>query len=80
MAAPDSWLTRLRRRAAAAIEPFPAPGEAWCIRCTMNAGRTLIVSADGTRDHVLRHRAEDPAGKILIKTTWPSRPPDEALP
>ena len=70
MADPDSPLTRLRRSLARAIEPGPDPGEAWCVGCALNGGRTLIVSADGFRDHAGEHR-ELPGELVRIQVAWP---------
>jgi len=71
--APDSRLTRLRRRLARAVEPGPDKGEAWCIGCSLSQGHTIVVSADGSQDHVQLHRGQDPAGHIMIKTAWAAR-------
>jgi hypothetical protein len=71
MSDPNSRLTRLRRRAARIVEPRPDPGEAWCTDCTLNDGRTLVVSADGMREHAERHVREEPAGMVSLQATWP---------
>lgn len=69
MAKPDSPVTRLRRHLAALIEPSPDPGEAWCVYCTLNDGRTLIVSADGIREHVEQHVPG--SGSVNVRAAWP---------
>ena len=75
MADPDSRLTGFRRWLAAVIEPRPDPGEAWCIGCALNGGRTLVVSADEFRDH-----AAEPHGgaRVSIQATWPPGEPEVA--
>ena len=70
MSKPNSRLTRFRRHLAHVIEPGPAAGEAWCVDCAMNDGRTLIVSADGFRDHAGEHR-ELPGELVRIQVAWP---------
>jgi hypothetical protein len=51
----DRLVTRL-----AAIGPRPGIGEAWCMYCLRNNGRTLVVGADTIWDHARAH--ETPAG------------------
>ena len=72
MANPDSELTRFRRRLARLIEPRPAPGEAWCVACALNDGRTLIISADGYQAHAEMHRENDlPGDHVSLQVAWP---------
>jgi hypothetical protein len=71
MTRPDSLLTRLRRQLARIIEPGPDPGEAWCLDCALNEGRTLIVSADGFRDHAGQHASGE---RVRIQVAWPTEP------
>lgn len=55
VANPNSLITRLRIWLANHLDPMPDPGEGWCIRCSLNGGRTLLTSADGMRDHAEAH-------------------------
>lgn len=55
MADPNSLLTWARFRVARWIEPMPDPGEAWCMNCMMNGGRTLVVAVNNHRDHSVVH-------------------------
>jgi hypothetical protein len=71
MSDPNSRSTRFRRRLARVITPGPAPGEAWCVDCALNEGRTLVVSADGTWDHIRRHTRELPGRRVGIQSAWP---------
>jgi hypothetical protein len=76
---PNSRLTRFRRRLAQIIEPLPANGEGWCIDCTLNGGRTLVISPDGYRqhvsEHVARHGADD---QVRIRAAWAPDEPEAA--
>jgi hypothetical protein len=58
VSSPYSLLTRLRVRLARRIEPYPDAGEAWCMDCALNGGRTLIVPSSGHREHVELHRGK----------------------
>lgn len=55
--------------------PRPDPGEAWCFRCALNSGRTVIVSAAGYNVHVEAHREllQDGGANhtVEIQVTWP---------
>ena len=76
---PNSRLTRLRRRLADILEPLPANGEGWCIDCTLNGGRTLVISADGYRRHVAGHVTEHgPGEQVRIRAAWPDDAPERA--
>jgi len=70
MTRPASALTRLRIRLARALEPRPDPGEAWCLNCAVNNGRTLVLSVDGKDAHLAQHGDE----RIEISATWPVAP------
>jgi hypothetical protein len=63
---PDAPWTRFRRWLSATIEPRPSAGEAWCMDCVLNAGRTRIVSSSGASLHVERHHEEDPGGELYV--------------
>jgi hypothetical protein len=58
---PDSRFTRFRRRLAKRIEPLPPEGEAWCINCVLNDGKTLILPANSGIQHVDAHRDSPPS-------------------
>lgn len=64
---PDSRWTQFRRRLAKRIEPGPPMGEAWCIGCPLNDGRTLIFPYEGATDHLERHHAEMPSQIVQIQ-------------
>jgi hypothetical protein len=65
---PNSAFTRFRRWLAIVIEPRPDPGELWCIDCSQNNGRTLILGADSMRAHLETHN-----DYIRIAAAWPPR-------
>jgi hypothetical protein len=75
MARPDSIVTWWRRWAAKRLMPVPDAGEAWCIGCTLNGGRTVIVSAAGYQVHAEEHRELYEHGgsdhTIEMVVTWP---------
>ena len=56
MANPHARLTKIRFALARWLDPYPDKGEAWCMACELNDGRTLILNAAGHADHVERHR------------------------
>jgi hypothetical protein len=68
---PDSALSRLRDWLAQKLMTAPDPGEAWCMRCALNDGRTLVVTADGWRDHVRLHQDEPGTQEVSVKASWP---------
>jgi hypothetical protein len=78
MADPNSRLTQLRAFLAAVLEPKPDPGEAWCMDCVLNGGRTMVLSADGTKAHAAEHKSAIEAIdgpltaplKVVMKTRW----------
>ena len=74
MANPNSLLVKVRFRLVRWLDPFPDQGEAWCINCVMNDGRTIILSASGHLHHVEQHRkiTEDHpvADAIAIRVNW----------
>ena len=53
---PNSSLTRFRLTLVRWLDPYPDKGEAWCLNCAMNDGKTLIVNASGHLQHVRQHR------------------------
>lgn len=73
MTDPNSLLTRLRRRLARVIAPGPAAGEAWCVDCALNHGRTLIILAELSQVHLRLHAAANPSGYVSMQTAWPGR-------
>jgi hypothetical protein len=75
MADPNSALTRLRRWLVRRLDVRPAPGESWCENCSLNGGRTRVLSADGGPDHAREHIANGgPIGHfVTITSAWPAR-------
>lgn len=65
---PDSALSRLRRWASDLIDPKPDRGEAWCIQCSLNGGRTLILSADS----LVSHREKHGDDYVRMDARWPA--------
>lgn len=64
MANPHSRLTKVRFALSRWLDPYPDRGEAWCMDCVLNDGRTLILNAAGHAGHVERHReASEGSGK-----------------
>jgi len=56
---PDSRMAKLRILLAAALDPMPDPGEAWCMDCALNGGRTQVLTATGYMTHVQLHADGD---------------------
>lgn len=80
MANPYSKLTWLRFHLAHWLDPYPDRGEAWCIGCVLNGGRTLVLNADGHTDHMRAHRNPDDPDKtttIAIRANYGPVPPNE---
>ena len=74
MARPNSLTTRLRRWAVRKLVVGPDPGEAWCMWCQLNGGKTAVVSASGYLIHVAEHResiAEGGDHTVDITGSWP---------
>lgn len=71
MANPNSLLTRFRFHLAQWLDPYPDKGEAWCIECELNGGRTLIVPASGHTRHLETHRSsEEKSSNVAIRVNW----------
>jgi len=56
MSNPYSRLTKIRFALSRKLDPYPDKGEAWCMDCVLNDGRTLILNAAAHSDHVEAHR------------------------
>ncbi len=56
MSNPYSRLTKIRFALSRRLDPYPDRGEAWCMDCTLNGGRTLILNAAAHHEHVDAHR------------------------
>ncbi len=67
MAQPNSLLTIVRRWLALKIHPFPDVGEAWCVNCAVNGGKTTIISAMGMEHHINAHDKND---IVRIEGLW----------
>lgn len=59
MANPNSLLTKIRINLARWLDPCPDRGEAWCVDCAVNGGRTLVLNANGHAEHVQQHTGAD---------------------
>jgi hypothetical protein len=68
MRKPNSKTTRLREWIAYTIDPMPPMGEAWCMKCSINGGKTAVISAAGLTLHV---KAHTPGETIFIKRREP---------
>ena len=80
MTDPNSPLARLRLRIAKKIKPSPDPGEGWCIGCDLNEGRTMVISATGTRDHAQLHKNQRGRDSyVCIEVTWPPVQPNRSV-
>ncbi len=67
MSNPHSRLTKMRFALSRWLDPYPDRGEAWCMDCVLNDGRTLILNAAAHTDHLERHReASEPDGWVGI--------------
>lgn len=75
LANPDSLLSAFRRWLVRWIELSPAPGEAWCLRCELNGGKTRVVPIHGWREHVEEHK-ERGSNRVGMQGCW-SGVPDE---
>lgn len=68
MARPTSRLTRFRFWLATRIDAYPGMNEAWCVNCTLNGHRTMVLGADAVFTHADRHVAETPGEVLRIKS------------
>lgn len=41
-----------------------------CLNCSVNHGRTLIISPDGIREHVQQHPSDE---HTTVQAAWPHR-------
>jgi hypothetical protein len=73
MPKPNSIITKIRRELANRLQPCPDKGEAWCVNCTLNSGRTAVLSADGISPHTLEHYRINHEDHISILAAWPSQ-------
>ena len=81
MANPNSVLTRARFVLAQWLDPYPDRGEAWCMGCELNGGRTVVLNANGHTAHAEQHR-EASAGtsapsSIAMRINWGHVPAEE---
>lgn len=77
MAQPNSLLTAVRYRLAQWLDPYPDRGEAWCIGCALNNGKTVVVNAAGHLNHVKQHRNHEPATSVAMRVNWGHIPGEE---
>lgn len=63
---PNSLVTRLRWALGTWIQPTPDPGEAWCIRCSINGGRHAILVPGAERLHAEEHGRRGARGEVTI--------------
>jgi hypothetical protein len=70
---PNSRWSRFRYLLAQWIEPTPDPGESWCVDCSLNSGRTLVLPADSIIQHARRNHIKGEREHIIIKAAWPHR-------
>ena len=71
MTNPNSVFSRLRRELAEKIEPKPDAGEGWCINCSLEEGRTLVLPANGFQRHAQKHSDTDGHDHMQINVAWP---------
>lgn len=67
MARPNSLLTRVRSRLTRWLEPVPGDHEAWCVGCSMNGRRTMVIGPAAVWDHVRAHREAGHKETLQIK-------------
>jgi len=70
---PNSRWSRFRSLLAQRIDPTPDPGESWCVDCSLNGGRTLVLPADSIIQHVRKDHLKVEREHIVIKAAWPLR-------
>lgn len=52
---PNSKLTLIRRAIVKIVEPLPSEGEAWCLDCSLNNGKTIVYLCESVANHVRSH-------------------------
>ena len=72
MSNPYSRLTKIRFALVRWLDPYPDKGEAWCVDCELNDGKTLILNAAGHADHLGNHRdtLDDRKKTIAIRANY----------
>ena len=59
---PDSITVVFRQWLANKLNVLPDKGSFWCIGCSLNGGRTLVIQTDDfqvIKDHVLEHGPDE---------------------
>lgn len=79
MARPDTLTTMLRELISKKLAPQPKVGQAWCVRCNLNDGHTLVFPADGAVGHALEHKRFSPAKHVEIITRYDPKEPAEKI-
>jgi hypothetical protein len=70
MPRPNSLLTRFRFFIVRAIEPGPSIGEAWCVNCSLNGYKTVVVPETGVKVHTRTHIETGDDGMIRMMGYW----------
>ena len=56
---PNNPFIKFRFWLADKIRVFPPEGEAWCVNCVRNDGKTVIVPVSGMQNHLRDHQPND---------------------
>lgn len=65
---PNSRSSRVRKWISRKIDPVPDKGEAWCINCSLNDGRTLVIQTSQIEYHVSTHTGEN--AYVRVEAAW----------
>ena len=66
MAKPNSVTTKVRRYLSDKLDPCPDMGEGWCVNCSLNGGKTAVISATGLRGHLEQHPPDE---RLMVYTS-----------
>jgi hypothetical protein len=69
-----SFIIKARLALAKIIDPFPDIGEAWCVNCSLNNGKTLLMSSDSVIKHTDKHVEVNPNEELRLR--WQDAPGD----
>lgn len=73
MTKPNSRITRFRIWLSRKLDPYPDAGEAWCIKCSLNDRKNVVLSAEGVDQHDAMHQQTPGNHTIWIRWAKSSR-------
>ena len=63
----NSLLTKIRLALVKILDPYPDPGEAWCMNCSFNKNKTIVLTIDSYQNHLEIHSKTNPKEIVSIR-------------